>query len=65
MFLFLFIQGMGIYLFGELMIKENKKQMELARQLFEDIRNEMDRSTRETVNEIIYGAADGWCNFLF
>lgn len=59
MFLFLFIQGMGIYLFGELMINENKKQMELARQLFEDIRNEMDRSTRETVNEIIYGAADG------
>lgn len=50
---------MGIYLFGELMINENKKQMELARQLFEDIRNEMDRSTRETVNEIIYGAADG------
>ena len=50
---------MGIYLFGELMINENKKQMELARQLFEDIRNEMDRSTHETVNEIIYGAADG------
>ena len=59
MFLFSFIQGMGIYLFGELMINENKKQMELARQLFEDIRSEMDRSTRETVREIIYGAADG------
>lgn len=48
-------QGMGIYLFGELMISENSKQRQLAEDTYGYIENEMDCSTKETVREIIYG----------
>ena len=45
---------MGIYLFGELMISNNHKQSQLAQLIYENIKDEMDMSTRETVREIVY-----------
>ena len=44
---------MGIYLFGELMISQNAQQTKLAKEIFEKIKDEMDRSTYQTVYEIL------------
>jgi len=48
-------QGMGIYLFGELLISEDLKQKRLADEIFEEIRNEMDGCTYQTVYEMLNG----------
>jgi len=47
-------QGMGIYLFGELMINGNKRQEKLACDIFTRIKHHMDKSTFQTVSEIVY-----------
>lgn len=49
-------QGMGIYLFAELVITNNPRQKNLAISVFDIIKDEMDRSTFTTVNEILYGS---------
>ena len=48
-------QGMGIYLFAELVITGNAKQKSIAVTAFDTIKHEMDRSTFTTVSEILYG----------
>merc|ERR1719494_1272597 len=48
-------QGMGIYLFGELMISQNGRLWKIAHEVFDEIRDEMDRCTYETVLKIIFG----------
>ena len=46
---------MGIYLFGELLISEDGKQRRLANEVFEEIKNEMDGCTYQTVYEMLNG----------
>ena len=46
---------MGIYLFGELLISEDAKQRRLANEVFEEIKNEMDGCTYQTVYEMLNG----------
>eukprot|EP00111_Clytia_hemisphaerica_P016524 TCONS_00048996-protein len=46
-------QGMGIYLFGELVIYNRGPQRKMAREIFDLLKNEMDKSTRETVLDLI------------
>jgi len=43
---------MGIYLFGELMLWDREAQKKLARELFAELKDEMDKSTRETVRDL-------------
>ena len=38
------------------MLSENRKQMEIAKNVFEAMKDDMDNSTRETVFEIVYGS---------
>ena len=49
---------MGIYLFGELMISQNGRLWKIAHEVFDEIRDEMDRCTYETVLKIIFGEDD-------
>ncbi|XP_065834926.1 aminopeptidase O-like isoform X2 [Oscarella lobularis] len=48
-------QGMGVYLYGELMCSEDEKAIALAREIFDDIKDEMDYETRLIVSEMVYG----------
>ena len=48
-------QGMGIYLFGELLISEDRKQKELAENIFDEVKGEMDGCTYQTVYEMLNG----------
>ncbi|KAK3699893.1 hypothetical protein QZH41_016548 [Actinostola sp. cb2023] len=48
-------QGMGIYLFGELIISGQGKQRALAEEIFEEIGPEMDRCTFKTVSDMLAG----------
>ena len=44
---------MGVYLFGELIIWKRESQKKLAKELFELLQDEMDKSTRETVLDLM------------
>ena len=46
---------MGIYLFGELLISEDRKQKKLAENIFTEIKGEMDGCTYQTVYEMLNG----------
>ena len=48
-------QGMGIYLFGEMVITCSAKLVALAKEVYEEIGGEMDQSTLTTVREILFG----------
>ncbi|XP_032238993.2 uncharacterized protein LOC5513554 isoform X2 [Nematostella vectensis] len=48
-------QGMGIYLFGELIISGQARQRAMAEEVFEQIGAEMDRCTYQTVSDMIRG----------
>ncbi|XP_064604873.1 aminopeptidase O-like isoform X2 [Liolophura sinensis] len=50
-------QAMGVYLFGELVISEDKKQRELAMACFEQIREDMEEAPYTTVHSMLYGQA--------
>ena len=43
---------MGIYLFGELMLWDREAQKKLAKEIFDELKEEMDKSTRETVLDL-------------
>ena len=49
------LQGMGIYLFGELLISQQPKQRSIAEEAFEAIGPEMDRCTYKTVQDMLTG----------
>ena len=44
---------MGVYLFGELMVWNRDRQKKLAKELFDLLQDEMDRSTKETVRDLL------------
>lgn len=44
---------MGVYLFGELFIWNREPQKKLAKELFEFLQDEMDKSTKETVLDLM------------
>ncbi|KAM4616754.1 aminopeptidase O [Polymixia lowei] len=46
-------QAMGVYLYGELMIQENRKQQALARRCLSLVQEEMDQSARRVVEEMV------------
>ncbi|XP_037115657.1 aminopeptidase O isoform X2 [Syngnathus acus] len=46
-------QAMGVYLYGELMVQEDAKQQALARRCLSLAREEMDRSARRLVEEMV------------
>ncbi len=46
---------MGVYLFGELIITEDRVQRKLADDAFFEIKDEMDRCTFQTVYEMLNG----------
>ncbi|XP_065058090.1 uncharacterized protein LOC135685920 [Rhopilema esculentum] len=48
-------QGMGIYLFGELLISQDKVQKKLAEDVYSCIKDEMDVCTFQTVYEMLNG----------
>jgi hypothetical protein len=50
-----FVKGMGIYLFGELIISGQGKQRVMAEEIFAEIGNEMDRCTYKTVSDMLAG----------
>eukprot|EP00118_Oscarella_pearsei_P018862 m.196301 g.196301 ORF g.196301 m.196301 type:complete len:1257 (+) comp39530_c0_seq50:134-3904(+) len=48
-------QGMGVYLYGELMCTEDSKAVSLARDVFDTVKGEMDYEARLIVSEMLYG----------
>lgn len=44
---------MGVYLYGELMLRENPEQQELARRCLSSVQQEMDQSARRVVEEMV------------
>lgn len=48
-------QGMGIYLFGELLISEDRTQKRIADEVYVEIEEEMDGCTHQTVYEMLNG----------
>lgn len=51
----LFRQGMGIYLFGELIISQQSKHRALVDEVLVEISSEMDRCTYQTVKDMLEG----------
>ena len=49
------LQGMGIYLFGELIISQQPKQRALVDEVMDEISAEMDRCTYQTVKDMLEG----------
>ena len=49
------LQGMGIYLFGELIISQQPKQRALVDEVLREIGPEMDRCTYRTVKDMLEG----------
>ncbi|XP_045145364.1 aminopeptidase O [Echinops telfairi] len=47
-------QGMGVYLYGELMVSEDSEQQQLARRCFELTRAQMDRASAQVVAEMLF-----------
>lgn len=50
-----FRQGMGIYLFGELIISQQSKHRALVDEVLMEIGAEMDRCTYQTVKDMLEG----------
>ena len=50
-----YIQAMGVYLYGELIISRCKKQRLIAEECYKLTSDEMDGGTRNTVRMMIYG----------
>lgn len=48
-------QGMGIYLFGELIISQQAKQRALVDEVLQEIGAEMDQCTYQTVKDMLEG----------
>lgn len=46
-------QAMGVYLYGELMVKEDAEQQALARRCLSLVQEEMDQSARRVVEEMV------------
>ncbi|XP_036434254.1 aminopeptidase O isoform X2 [Colossoma macropomum] len=46
-------QAMGVYLYGELMLQEDRRQQALARRCLSAIKDDMDQSARSVVEEMI------------
>lgn len=51
-------QAMGVYLYGELMVNEDAKQQDLARQSFATMRDQMDVSSAKVVAEMLFWSGD-------
>ena len=49
------LQGMGIYLFGELLISGQPKQIAIVKEVLDEIGPEMDRCTYRTVQDMLLG----------
>ena len=49
------LQGMGIYLFGELIISQQPRQRALVDEVLAEIGPEMDRCTYQTVKDMLEG----------
>ncbi|XP_059512405.1 aminopeptidase O isoform X3 [Myotis daubentonii] len=47
-------QAMGIYLYGELMVSEDARQQQLARQCFQLTKEQMDRCSAQVVAEMLF-----------
>ncbi|XP_064436048.1 aminopeptidase O isoform X7 [Mirounga angustirostris] len=47
-------QAMGVYLYGELMLSEDPRQQQVARQCFELTKEQMERSSAEVVAEMLF-----------
>ena len=47
-------QSMGIYLYGELMLSNDKSFKKKANEVYEDLKDELDPSTRHNVESIIF-----------
>ncbi|XP_039101594.1 aminopeptidase O isoform X1 [Hyaena hyaena] len=47
-------QAMGIYLYGELMVSEDTRQQQVARNCFELTKEQMDRSSAQVVAEMLF-----------
>ncbi|XP_043915025.1 aminopeptidase O isoform X4 [Protopterus annectens] len=47
-------QAMGVYLYGELMVNEDSKQQQLARQCFTLLQEEMDPASVKVVTEMLF-----------
>ncbi|XP_062966749.1 aminopeptidase O isoform X2 [Cynocephalus volans] len=47
-------QAMGTYLYGELMVGEDRRQQQLARRCFELVKEQMDRTSAEVVAEMLF-----------
>lgn len=45
---------MGIYLYGELMVSEDARQQQLARQCFQLTKEQMDRGSAQVVAEMLF-----------
>lgn len=48
------LQAMGIYLYGELMVSEDARQQQLARQCFQLTKEQMDRCSAQVVAEMLF-----------
>ncbi|KAK6188693.1 hypothetical protein SNE40_004821 [Patella caerulea] len=48
-------QSMGVYLYGEMMLSENKKLIEISRRCFSLVKNEMPDGVVSTVHAMLYG----------
>nr|XP_020502114.1 aminopeptidase O-like [Labrus bergylta] len=46
-------QAMGVYLYGELMVQEDREQQALARRCLSLVQDEMDQSARRVVEEMV------------
>lgn len=46
-------KAMGVYLYGELMVREDPRQQALARRCLSLVREEMDQSARRVVEEMV------------
>ncbi|XP_053393960.1 aminopeptidase O-like isoform X2 [Mercenaria mercenaria] len=49
-------QAMGVYLFGELMISQDREQRQLAEEHFVAISDEMEEGVRKVVETMVYGS---------
>lgn len=48
-------QAMGVYLYGELVISENKKHKRLARKIYENLKDELDPKSKNVIFSMISG----------